>query len=112
MKTGSDALGTVENEYGHAKLKTGPNALGTVKKESGQNMKMGAYALGTVENVSGSAKHENGTRNLWYRRKGVRHPPPSVPPKTSLGAPNLKMGPDALGTAGNDAGSAKHENGT
>jgi hypothetical protein len=32
-------------------------------------------------------------------------------PKTSLGAQNMKMGPDALSTAENEYGSAKHENG-
>jgi hypothetical protein len=54
MKTGLDALETVENESGSANMKTGPNALHT------------------AENVSGSTKHENGTLRLRYRRKRVR----------------------------------------
>jgi hypothetical protein len=33
-----------------------------------------------------------------------------VTPKTSLGALNTKTGPDALDTAENESGSAKHEN--
>jgi hypothetical protein len=37
---------------------------------------------------------------------------PSVPPKKILGAENMKTGPDALGTAENEFGCAKHENGT
>jgi hypothetical protein len=36
----------------------------------------------------------------------------AVPPKTSPGAKNMKTGPDALGTAENEFGRAKHENGT
>jgi hypothetical protein len=36
----------------------------------------------------------------------------SVPAKTSLGAQNMKVGPDTLGTGENESGSAKHENGT
>jgi hypothetical protein len=43
MKTGTDALGTAENESGTLNLKTGPNALIT------------------AENESGRAKPENGT---------------------------------------------------
>jgi hypothetical protein len=35
-----------------------------------------------------------------------------VPPKTSPGVHNMKMGPDALGTTENEPGRAKHENGT
>jgi hypothetical protein len=36
----------------------------------------------------------------------------SVPPKTSPGAQNIKMGPNALGTAESESGSTKHENET
>jgi hypothetical protein len=82
-------------------------------------MKLGIDALGTTKNESGSAKHENGNRRPWYRRKRVRErktlkrdPTPSVPPKTSQGAQNMKTEPDALGTAENESGRAKHENGT
>jgi hypothetical protein len=37
---------------------------------------------------------------------------PSVPPKMCPGAQNMKMGPDALGTAENVSGRAILENGT
>jgi hypothetical protein len=37
---------------------------------------------------------------------------PSVPPKTSSGAQNMKTGPDALGITENESENAKHENGT
>jgi hypothetical protein len=79
---------------------------------------------------------KTGPDALWYRRKLVqerktlkRDPMPSVPPKTSLGARNIKKdptpsvppetspgalnikkGPDALGTAKNKYGRAKHAN--
>jgi hypothetical protein len=53
-------------------MKTGTDALGTIENESdAQNMKTGADALGTAENESGRAKHENGTRRPRYRRKRV-----------------------------------------
>jgi hypothetical protein len=97
MKTRPDAHGTVENEFGIAKMKMGPDALGT------------------VENESGSAKHENGTRRPRHRRKRVtecktckKDLTPTVPPKMSSGAQNMKMGPYALGTAESDFGRAKH----
>jgi hypothetical protein len=84
-----------------------------------QNMKMGPDELGIVENMSVSAKHENGTGRPRYRRKRVRErktrkqaPTPSVPLKMSLSVQNMKMGPDALGTAENESGRAKHENRT
>jgi hypothetical protein len=90
-----------------------------------QNMKTGPNALGTVEKDSGCAKQKNGTRRARYRRKNVwerktleREGTPSVSPKmshgaqnkktvpealvpkkTSLGAQNVKMGPDDPGTA-------------
>jgi hypothetical protein len=51
-------------------MKTGSDALGTVEDESGaQNMKTGPDALDIVENESGRAKHEIGTRRPRYRRK-------------------------------------------
>jgi hypothetical protein len=82
-------------------------------------MKMGPDALGIAETVSGSAKHENGTRRPRYRRKLVQgrktgkwDQTPSVPPKMSIGTQNRKTRPDALGTAENESGRAKHENGT
>jgi hypothetical protein len=76
-------------------------------------------ALGTVENEFGRAKHKNGTQHIWHRRKLVRErktcnrdPTPTVPPKMSPGAQNMKTGPCALGTAENESGCAKHENWT
>jgi hypothetical protein len=54
-------------------------------------MKPGSDALGTFKNESKSAKHENWTQ-------------PSVPPKMSPRAQNIKTGPDALGTAQNEFG--------
>jgi hypothetical protein len=84
-----------------------------------QNIKTGPDALCTAENMAGSAKHENGTRRPRYRQKLVpscktwkRNMSPSGPSNISLGAQNMKMGPDALGTAENMSGSAKYENGT
>jgi hypothetical protein len=84
-----------------------------------QNMKTGHDALGTVENESGSTKQENRTRRPRYRRKRVRvcktrkrDLTPSVTPQMITGAQNKKTGPDALGKAEKDSGSAKYENGT
>jgi hypothetical protein len=78
-------------------------------------METGPDALGTAENESGSAKLENGTLRPRNRRKRVRErktlkrdPTPSEPPKTSPGAQNMKTEHDALGTAENDSGRAKH----
>jgi hypothetical protein len=82
-------------------------------------MKTGPDALGTGENESGRAKHENGTRRPQYRRKRVRarkkrkrDSSPSLPPKMSQGAQNMKTRTDALVTAENEFGHVKHENGT
>jgi hypothetical protein len=82
-------------------------------------MKIGPDAPGTVENEFGRAKHEKGTTRPRYRRKRVRtrntlkrDPTPSEPPKTSIGAQNMNLGPEALGTAENKCGRAKHENRT
>jgi hypothetical protein len=105
---------------GAQKMKTGPDALGTAEKVFGaQNKKTAPDALGTDKNESGRAKHENGTRRPRYGRKRVRacktrkqDPSPSVPTKTSLGAQNIKKGPDALATAKNESGHAKYENET
>jgi hypothetical protein len=101
MKTRPDALVSAENDSGRAKHENETDAHGT------------------VENESGHTKHENVTRRPRYRRKRVREsetlkrdPTPSVPPKMSPGAQNIKTGPDALATAENESGRAKHENGT
>jgi hypothetical protein len=62
MKKGPDALGTVENESGRAKIEKGTSPLVLPKMSPRvQNMKTRLDTLGTVENESGSAKHENGT---------------------------------------------------
>jgi hypothetical protein len=83
-----------------------------------RNMKTGPDALGTAGNDSRSTKDENWIRHPRYRRKHVRarktlkwEPTPSVSPKTSPGAQNMKTGPIGLGTAENMSESAKHENG-
>jgi hypothetical protein len=82
-------------------------------------MKTGPGTLRTAENISGSEKHENGIGHPRYRRKCVRarktlkrDPMHSAPPKTIPAAQNMKTEPDTLGTAENESGRAKHENGT
>jgi hypothetical protein len=101
MKTEHDALGAVENEFGRAKHENGTDALGT------------------AQNESGSATHEKGSKRPQYPQKQVRERKtrkrelmPSVTPKTSPEAQNMKTVPDALGTAENDSGRAKLENET
>jgi hypothetical protein len=110
MKTGPGALGTVENEFGAQNMKTGPDDLSTIENEFGaQNMKTGPDVIGTVGNESESAKYENETWHPRYRRKYVyerktwkQDGTPSVSQKMSLGAQNMKTGPDAIGTAENE----------
>jgi hypothetical protein len=63
-------------------------------------MNMGLETLNVDENETGSTKHENGTRR------------PLLSSKMSLGAPNMKTGPDNLKIAENKSRSAKHKNGT
>jgi hypothetical protein len=63
-------------------------------------MKTGPDALRTAETSPGAQK----------TRKPDRTPP--VPLKVSPGAQNMKTVHDALGTAENDYGCAKHENWT
>jgi hypothetical protein len=75
-------------------------------------MKTGADTHGTAEDESESTKREKGTRRPRYPQKHVRERTPSVTPKMSQGAQNLKTRPDALGTAENEFGRAKYENGT
>jgi hypothetical protein len=93
MKSGTDALGTAENESGstkHENAKGRPRyrrkrvrehktrkwdpTLSVPSKMSprAQNMKTGPHALGTAEIEYGRAKHENGTPRPRYRRKQVR----------------------------------------
>jgi hypothetical protein len=98
MKTGPDALGTAENESGIGKHE---NGIRRPKKEYGD------------------AKQENRTRRTSRSRKRVRErktriqgPTATVPPKMCPGAQSKETGPDALGTAEKESGSAKHENGT
>jgi hypothetical protein len=99
MKTRSDALGIAEHESGSAKLENG-NPTPSVQP-------------------SIPLKLEKVTRRPRYRRKCVRQlkirkrdATPSVRPKTGPGAQNMKMGPDALGTAENGSRRSKYENGT
>jgi hypothetical protein len=82
-------------------------------------MKTRPDALSTAENEFGSAKHENVTRRpryrgkrLWERKTCKWDLAPSVPPKTSPGAQNMKMGPDALGTARNEYRAQNMKTGT
>jgi hypothetical protein len=82
-------------------------------------MNIGPDTLDTAENESGRAKYEKVTRRPRYRRKRVRErkkwkwdPMSSVPPKMCQGAQNMKTVLDALGTAPNEPGNAKHENKT
>jgi hypothetical protein len=138
MKTRTDAHGTAENESGSAKhenvtrhlryrrkrirarkkRKRDPTPSVPPKKNPrAQYMKTGPEAHGIAENESGRTKHENWTRCPRYHRKRIRacktlkwDPTPLVPPKMSSGAQNTKTGPDALGNAENESGSAKHEN--
>jgi hypothetical protein len=100
MRTGHDALGTAENEFGKA-----------------QTMKTGHNVHNTAENEYGCTKHENETRRPQNCRKRVRErktrkrdPTPSAPPKTCPGAQNMKTGADAHVFAENESGSVKHEN--
>jgi hypothetical protein len=139
LKSEHDALGTAENESGVQNMKTGPDDLGTAPKTSPgaknkktvhdapgtaekefgtQNIKTGPDALEIAEDESERAKQENVTRRPRYRRNrvrarktGKRDPTPSILPKMSSGAQNMKMGPDALGTAENNTRCAKHEKG-
>jgi hypothetical protein len=62
MKTGSDALGTVKNEYGRAKHQKQDATHSAPPKTSpgAQNMKTGPDALDNAENEFGHAKHESG----------------------------------------------------
>jgi hypothetical protein len=133
-KMGHDALGTAGNEFESAKHENGTRRCWycrkwvwehkTRKRDStpsvppkmtpgAQNIKSGLDALGTAEIESWSAKHENGTQCLRYSQEQVRErktrkrdPTQSVPPKTGLGAQNMKTRPDALGTAENASWSA------
>jgi hypothetical protein len=82
-----------------------------------KNMKTEYDALATAENEFKSVKHENWTRDYLYRQKGVRERKiwklnltPSITPKMSQEAQNIKTGPDAHDTAENESGSAKYEN--
>jgi hypothetical protein len=84
MKTGPNALGTVENMSSSGKQENGTRrpryrrkrdetpSVPPKMRPDAQNMKMRPDALGTAENESGHAKHENGTRRPRYRQKRVR----------------------------------------
>jgi hypothetical protein len=73
-------------------------------------MKRGPDALRTAEIEEGGRK--TGKRDPTPSENGKREWTPSVPPKMSQVAQNIKTGPDALGTTRNEPGRAKHENGT
>jgi hypothetical protein len=100
MNTGPDALRTAENKSERAKHQ---NETGTLRK---------------VKNEYVRSKHENVTIRPRYRRKCVREcktwkrdPTLSGPPKMRPGAQNMKIGPDALGTAENESDNAKKKTG-
>jgi hypothetical protein len=101
MKTGPDALGIAENEFGRAKHEKGDLMPKVPPKTclGAQNLKMRPNALGTDENDPGAQNVKMG-------------PGTPVPPKMSRGVQNMKTGPDALGIAENEPGRAKHEKGT
>jgi hypothetical protein len=82
MKTGPDALGTAENEFGRAKQE------------------------------NGTQRRRYRRKQVWAHKTRKRDPTPSVLPKTSQGVQNIKKGPDALDTAENGSRSAKHDNET
>jgi hypothetical protein len=90
MKTGADALGTVEKEFGSAKHENGSRHPRYRRKSvrEQKSMKTGPDALDTAENEYGDVKHENMTRRPPHHRKRVmelktlkREPTPSLPPK-------------------------------
>jgi hypothetical protein len=74
MKTGPDALGTAENEFGRAKH----------------------------ENEKGRPRYRR--KRVRERKTRKRDPTLSEPLKTSSGAQNMKTGPDAIGTDENEYG--------
>jgi hypothetical protein len=82
MKTGRDALGTTENEFGNAK------------------------------HENGTRRPRYHRKYVWERKTRKQDTKPPVPPKMSPGAQNMKMGPDAHGTTENEIESEKKENGT
>jgi hypothetical protein len=82
MKTGHDALKTVENESGSAKHKNG------TRRPPYRRIRV---------------------RERKTRKRDMSHP---VLPETSLGAQNMKKGPATPYAAENEPGSVKHENGT
>jgi hypothetical protein len=79
----------------------GPNALGTIKNE---------YGDAKLEN--GTRCRRNRRKRVRKCKTLKRDPTPEVPPKMSSGAQNLKMGPYAIGTAKKESGRAKYENGS
>jgi hypothetical protein len=85
-------------------MKTGPDALNTVENDrvwERKILKLDPNALSIVENKSGGAKHENKTQRPRYRPKRVeerkirkRYPTPLVPvrPFFARSAPPLGDG--------------------
>jgi hypothetical protein len=82
MKTGPDALGIVENEFGSAKY------------------------------VNATQRSRYRPKRVRERKKLKRDLKPSVPYKRSPVAQNMKTGLDALCTVENESGCAKYKKGT
>jgi hypothetical protein len=120
MKTGPDALGTIENDSGSAKHENGTRRPRYRRKRflARKTWKRDQTPSVPSKMSPGAQKLKKGGRP-WYCRKWVqahktwkRDPTPSVPSKMTPGAQNMKTWSDALGTAENESGWAKHENGT
>jgi hypothetical protein len=101
MKTGPDALGIAENESGSAK-----QANGSQRRRYSLKRVLARKTRKSDLTPSVSPKMSPGAQNMKTDLT------PSVPPKMSPGAQNMKTGPDALRTAENVFGRAKHENGS
>jgi hypothetical protein len=80
-------------------MKTGLDALGTVENESG----------GT-KHENGTRRPRDCQKRLRACKPGKRVPTTSVPPKTFPEAQDTKTGPDTLDTAENESRPEKHEN--
>jgi hypothetical protein len=100
MKTVLDALGMPKTGPVAQNMKTGPDALGTVDNE-----------FRSAKHANRTRRPRFRPKRVWERKTCKWEPTPSVPSKTTTGAQNMKTGPDALGTAPNESESAKHENG-
>jgi hypothetical protein len=86
---------------GAQNMKTGPDALVTVENES---------ASAKYEN--GTRRPRYRRKLVLERKILKRDLMPSIPSKMSLAAQNMKTGTDDLGTAENESGRSKNVNGT